>query len=47
MAWEAGGRPYAESGRDVLVLSRLGDGWRVVWRTQIPDSVVPASASAQ
>lgn len=37
MAWDDAGTVQEASGREVLVLSRLGDGWRMVWRTQIPD----------
>ena len=42
MAWTAGGRDYAETGRDVLVLAHREEGWRVVWRTQIPGAAKPA-----
>ena len=36
MDWTAAGADHAENGREVLVLARRGEGWRVVWRTQIP-----------
>jgi len=36
MEWESGGAPRAAQGREILVLSRLPAGWRVIWRTQIP-----------
>lgn len=40
MAWESGaesaGERHEASGREVLVLARRADGWRVVWRTQLP-----------
>jgi hypothetical protein len=36
MDWTAAGADHAESGREVLVLARREPGWRVVWRTQIP-----------
>jgi ketosteroid isomerase-like protein len=36
MDWTAAGADHAESGREVLVLARREEGWRVVWRTQIP-----------
>ena len=36
MDWTAAGADHAESGREVLVLARRDEGWRVVWRTQIP-----------
>jgi ketosteroid isomerase-like protein len=36
MAWTAGGADHNETGSEVLVLSRRGGNWRVVWRTQIP-----------
>jgi ketosteroid isomerase-like protein len=35
MAWRKGGVDHQASGREVLVLSRLGSGWCVVWRTQL------------
>jgi hypothetical protein len=36
MEWDSGGARHAAKGREVLVLSRLPAGWRVIWRTQIP-----------
>jgi len=36
MDWTAAGADRAENGREVLVLARSDEGWRVVWRTQIP-----------
>jgi ketosteroid isomerase-like protein len=36
-AWTTGGVEHAEKGREVLVLARREEGWRVVWRTQIPN----------
>ena len=36
MAWAAGGTDHQETGRDILVLARRNDNWRVVWRTQVP-----------
>ncbi len=41
MDWTAAGADYSEKGREVLVLSRREEKWRVVWRTQIPN---PAGA---
>ncbi len=38
MDWTAGGVDHSETGREVLVLSRREEGWRVVWRTQIPNA---------
>ena len=37
MEWTAGGVDQHEVGREVLVLSRGDGGWRVVWRTQVPN----------
>lgn len=37
ISWVAAGTGHNETGRDVLVLSRRKEGWRVVWRTQIPE----------
>jgi ketosteroid isomerase-like protein len=34
--YEIGGQTYDEVGQEVLVLHRLPEGWRVVWRTQVP-----------
>jgi hypothetical protein len=39
MAWVAAGAEHNETGREVLVLARRDESWRVVWRTQIPTSV--------
>jgi ketosteroid isomerase-like protein len=39
MSWTAAGADHHETGREVLVLSRRDDNWRVVWRTQIPTAV--------
>jgi ketosteroid isomerase-like protein len=36
MAWSDQGTEQEAKGREILVLARLADGWRVVWRTQIP-----------
>ncbi len=36
MTWVAGGTEHSDTGREVLVLARRDDRWRVVWRTQIP-----------
>jgi hypothetical protein len=36
MTWVAAQVEHNETGREVLVLSRRDDNWRVVWRTQIP-----------
>lgn len=36
MTWADSGTAYQASGREVFVLSRLGSGWRVVWRTSLP-----------
>ena len=36
MNWDAEGAEHHETGREVLVLSRRDENWRVVWRTQIP-----------
>ena len=38
MVWIAAGAEHNETGREVLVLSRRDDKWRVVWRTQIPNA---------
>jgi ketosteroid isomerase-like protein len=39
MTWVAAEAEHSETGRDVLVLARRDDNWRVVWRTQIPTGV--------
>ncbi len=36
MAWTTEGNAFAETGREILVLTRRDGQWRVVWRTQIP-----------
>jgi ketosteroid isomerase-like protein len=36
MTWVTAAAEHSEAGRDVLVLSRRNESWRVVWRTQIP-----------
>jgi ketosteroid isomerase-like protein len=36
MTWVTAGAEHNETGREVLVLARRTDNWRVVWRTQIP-----------
>jgi SnoaL-like protein len=36
MTWVAGETEHNDEGRDVLVLARRDENWRVVWRTQIP-----------
>jgi hypothetical protein len=36
MAWTSAGVDYNEKGREILVLILRQEGWRVVWRTQIP-----------
>jgi ketosteroid isomerase-like protein len=36
MTWVAAQSEHDDAGREVLVLSRRNDHWRVVWRTQIP-----------
>lgn len=38
MEWTVAGSDHSERGREVLVLSRREEGWRVVWRTQIPNA---------
>jgi len=38
MDWTAGAVDHHEVGREVLVLSRRDGGWRLVWRTQIPNT---------
>ena len=41
-AWQmssVAGAEHTDSGRDVLVLARRNENWRVVWRTQIPTKV--------
>jgi ketosteroid isomerase-like protein len=36
MAWNDQGTEHEAKGREILMLARRADGWRVVWRTQIP-----------
>lgn len=36
MAWSDRGTKYEAKGREILMLALHPDGWRVVWRTQIP-----------
>jgi ketosteroid isomerase-like protein len=36
MDWESGAEAHTATGREILVLSRAAEGWRIVWRTQIP-----------
>lgn len=36
MAWSDQGTDHEAKGREILMLARREDGWRVVWRTQIP-----------
>jgi ketosteroid isomerase-like protein len=38
ITWVAAGTEHHDKGRDILVLSRRDNGWRVIWRTQIPTS---------
>lgn len=35
MAWRSGDAAHTAQGREVLVWSRAGGAWRVIWRTQI------------
>jgi ketosteroid isomerase-like protein len=37
MAWTDQGIAHEAKGREVLALSRGDHGWRVMWRTQLPD----------
>jgi ketosteroid isomerase-like protein len=37
MTWVAAEEEHNDMGRDVLVLARRDQNWRVVWRTQIPN----------
>jgi ketosteroid isomerase-like protein len=34
MAWDDQGTKHEAAGREILVLSRSEDGWRVIWRMQ-------------
>jgi ketosteroid isomerase-like protein len=36
MAWTSAGTDREDKGREILVLVLRDEGWRVVWRTQIP-----------
>jgi ketosteroid isomerase-like protein len=36
MAWNDQGTEYQAKGREILMLAREAEGWRVIWRTQIP-----------
>lgn len=36
MAWTSAGIDRDDKGREILVLARREDRWRVIWRTQIP-----------
>jgi ketosteroid isomerase-like protein len=36
MAWRDGSVDHEARGREILVLAFRDDGWRVVWRTQLP-----------
>ena len=36
MAWSDQGTEHEAKGREILMLVRHADGWRVFWRTQIP-----------
>jgi ketosteroid isomerase-like protein len=38
MNWVAGEAEHNDTGRELLVLARRDENWRVVWRTQIPTS---------
>lgn len=35
MAWDSEGQSYEAKGREVLVLTRQGGAWSVIWRTQL------------
>jgi ketosteroid isomerase-like protein len=43
ITWVAAEVEHNDTGRDVLVLARRDENWRVVWRTQIP---IPSEAQA-
>lgn len=43
ITYEIGGTWTTERGRDVLVLTRQGDSWRAVWRTQLPSDGAASS----
>jgi hypothetical protein len=36
MTWRQGDQSHREDGHDVLVLTRDGARWQVVWRTLVP-----------
>jgi ketosteroid isomerase-like protein len=36
MIWVADGKEHVDTGREILVLTKRNEGWRVVWRAQIP-----------
>ncbi|MBV9612501.1 MAG: nuclear transport factor 2 family protein [Acidobacteriaceae bacterium] len=36
MKWSSEGVKHEDSGREILVLARRDDKWRVLWRTQLP-----------
>jgi len=36
MAWSDQATGHQAKGREILMLARFEDGWRVVWRAQIP-----------
>jgi ketosteroid isomerase-like protein len=36
MTWESGGEAFDAKGREVLVLAHQENGWRVIWRMQLP-----------
>jgi ketosteroid isomerase-like protein len=38
MAWHSEGVSHEATGRELLVLTRMAEGWRVIWRTQLPES---------
>ena len=42
MDWISSGTKHNDIGREVLVLARRDDDWRVVWRTQIPKTDMPS-----
>ena len=36
MGWDSEGSTHEATGREILVLARRDDEWRVVWRMQLP-----------
>ena len=36
VSYEHDGKVHNESGREILVFTRLGDAWKAVWRMQVP-----------